>query len=75
MYSTGTNLVRYRITSGGYALKIGDIVSYIRDVDHPTFIEVKILKCSNKQLVNENAYVTKNDFIPMPLLKRKTDVI
>ena len=74
MYSVGTKLVRYKITSGGYALKIGDIVSYIGDVS-PLAIEVKILKCVNKQYINEYAYVTKNDFKPMALLKRKTHVV
>ena len=70
MYSVGTKLVRYKITSGGYTLKIGDIVSYIGDVS-PLAIEVKILKCSNKTLINECAYVQKEDFKPLMLLKRK----
>ena len=70
MYSVGTNLVRYKITSGGYTIKIGDIVSYIRDVTAVT-IEVKILRCSNKTLINECAYVQKEDFKPLMLLKRK----
>ena len=74
MYSTGTNLVRYRITSGGHTIKVGDVVSYVRDVN-PKYIEVKILKCVNKQYINEYAYVTKNDFKPMALLKRKTNVV
>jgi hypothetical protein len=72
MYSVGTNLVRYKITSGGYALKIGDMVSYIRDVS-PVTIEVKILRCSNKTLINECAYVQKEDFKPIALIKRKTN--
>ena len=71
MYSVGTNLVRYKITSGGYTIKVGDIVSYIRDVT-AIAIEVKILKCSNKTLINECAYVQKEDFKPLRLLKRKT---
>ena len=70
MYSVGTKLVRYKITSGGYTLKIGDIVSYIGDVS-PLAIEVKILRCSNKTLINECAYVQKQDFKPLMLLKRK----
>ena len=74
MYSVGTKLVRYRITSGGHTIKVGDVVSYVRDVN-PKYIEVKILKCVNKQYINEYAYVTKNDFKPMALLKRKTHVV
>ena len=70
MYSVGTKLVRYKITSGGYAIKVGDIVSYIRDVS-PLTIEVKILRCSNEALINECAYVRKEDFKPIALLKRK----
>ena len=70
MYNVGTKLVRYKITSGGYALKIGDIVSYIGDIS-PLAIEVKILKCSNKTLINECAYVQKEDFKPIALIKRK----
>lgn len=74
MYNVGTKLVRHKITSGGYAIKVGDIVSYIRDVT-AIAIEVKILKCSNKTLINECAYVQKEDFRPVQLLKRKTNVI
>ena len=74
MYSVGTRLVRYKITSGGYALKVGDVVSYIRDVI-PQVIEVKILKCSNKTLINECAYVQKEDFKPIALVKRRINVI
>ena len=74
MYSVGTKLVRYKITSGGYALKIGDIVSYIGDVS-PLAIEVKILKCDNKTLINECAYVQKEDFKPIALVKRRINVI
>ena len=74
MYSVGTRLVRYKITSGGYALKVGDVVSYIRDVS-PQVIEVKILKCSNKTLINECAYVQKEDFKPIALVKRRINVI
>ena len=70
MYNVGTKLVRYKITSGGYALKIGDIVSYIGDIS-PLAIEVKILRCSNKTLINECAYVQKEDFKPIALIKRK----
>ena len=70
MYSVGTKLVRYKITSGGYAIKVGDIVSYIRDVS-PLAIEVKILRCSNKTFINECAYVQKEDLRPVQLLKRK----
>ena len=67
MYSVGTNLVRYKITSGGYAIKVGDI--------SPLAIEVKILKCSNKTLINECAYVQKEDFKPIALVKRRINVI
>ena len=74
MYSVGTKLVRYKITSGGYALKVGDIVSYIRDVT-AIAIEVKILKCDNKTLINECAYVQKEDFKPIALVKRRINVI
>lgn len=74
MYSVGTKLVRYKITSGGYAIKVGDIVSYIKDVI-PQVIEVEILKCSNKTFINECAYVQKEDFRPLQLLKRKTNVV
>lgn len=74
MYSVGTKLVRYKITSGGYAIKVGDIVSYIRDIV-PSCIEVKILRCSNKTLINECAYVPRCDFRPLQLLKRKPHVI
>ena len=74
MYSVGTKLVRYKITSGGYALKVGDIVSYIRDVT-AIAIEVKILKCDNKTLINECAYVPKEDFKPIALVKRRINVI
>ena len=70
MYSVGTKLVRYKITSGGYAIKIGDIVSYVREVS-PLTIEVKILKCSDKTLINGCGYVTKEDFKPIALIKRK----
>ena len=70
MYSVGTRLVKYKITSGGYAVKVGDIVSYVRDIG-PLAIEVKILKCSNKTLINECAYVQKEDFKPIALIKRK----
>lgn len=73
-YKFGTKLVRYKITSGGHALKVGDMASYIRDVTAVT-IEVKILRCSNKTLINECAYVQKEDFRPITLLKRKTDVV
>ena len=72
MYSVGTRLVRDKITSGGYAIQVGDIVSYIKDVS-PQVIEVKILKCSNKTLINECAYVQKEDFKPITLIKRKTN--
>jgi len=72
MYSVGTRLVRDKITSGGYAIKVGDIVSYVRDIS-PLAIEVKILRCSNKTLINECAYVQKEDFKPMILIKRKTN--
>ena len=74
MYSVGTSLVRYKITSGGYALKVGDVVSYIRDVTVVT-IEVKILRCSNKTLINECAYVQKEDFKPIALVKRRINVV
>ena len=74
MYSVGTRLVRYKITSGGYALKVGDVVSYIKDVS-PQVIEVKILKCSNKTLINKCAYVQKEDFKPIALVKRRINVI
>ena len=74
MYSVETRLVRYKITSGGYAIRVGDIVSYIRDVS-PLTIEVKILRCSNKTLINECAYVQKEDFKPIALVKRRINVI
>ena len=74
MYSVGTRLVRYKITSGGYAITVGDIVSYIRDVS-PQVIEVKILKCSNKTLINACGYVQKEDFKPIALVKRRINVI
>ena len=74
MYSVGTRLVRYKITSGGYAITVGDIVSYVRDVS-PQVIEVEILKCSNKTLINECAYVQKEDFKPIALVKRRNNVI
>ena len=74
MYSVGTRLVRDKITSGGYAIKVGDVVSYIKDVS-PQAIEVKILKCSNKTLINECAYVQKEDFKPIALVKRRINVI
>lgn len=74
MYSVGTKLVRYKITSGGYAIKVGDIVSYVRDIS-PLAIEVKILRCSNKTLINECAYVQKEDFKPIALVKRRINVI
>lgn len=74
MYSVGTRLVRDKITSGGYAIKVGDIVSYVRDVI-PQVIEVKILRCSNKTLINECAYVQKEDFKPIALVKRRINVI
>ena len=73
MYSVGTRLVRDKITSGGYAIKVGDVVSYVREVS-PLTIEVKILKCSYNHLVNNNVYVTKKDFKPKILIKRKTNV-
>jgi hypothetical protein len=72
MYNTGTPLIRYKITSGGHAIKVGDIVSYVREISSSA-IEVKILKCSYNHLVNNNAYVTKKDFKPMILIKRKTN--
>ena len=72
MYSVGTKLVRYKIPSGGYAIKVGDIVSYVRGVN-PLVIEVEILRCSNKTLINECAYVQKEDFKPIALIKRKTN--
>ena len=74
MYSVGTRLVRYKITSGGYAIKVGDIVSYVRDIS-PLAIEVKILRCSNKTLINEYAYVQKEDFKPIALVKRRINVV
>lgn len=74
MYSVGTNLVRYKITSGGYSIKVGDIISYVRDVI-PQVIEVKIIRCSNKTLINECAYVQKEDFKPIALVKRRINVI
>ena len=74
MYSVGTRLVRDKITSGGYAIKVGDIVSYVRDIS-PLAIEVKILRCSNKTLINECAYVQKEDFKPISLVKRRINVI
>ena len=72
MYSVGTRLVRDKITSGGYVLNVGDVVSYVREVS-PQVIEVKILRCSNKTLINECAYVQKEDFKPIALIKRKTN--
>ena len=74
MYSVGTKLVRYKITRGGYTIKVGDIVSYVRDIS-PLTIEVKILRCSNKTLINEYAYVQKEDFKPIALVKRRINVI
>ena len=74
MYSVGTRLVRYKVTSGGYAIKVGDVVSYVREVS-PLTIEVKILRCSNKTLINECAYVQKEDFKPIALVKRRINVI
>ena len=74
MYSVGTRLVRDKITSGGYAIKVGDVVSYVREVS-PLTIEVKILRCSNKTLINEYAYVQKEDFKPIALVKRRINVI
>ena len=74
MYSVGTRLVRDKITSGGYAIKVGDIVSYVRDIS-PLAIEVKILRCSNKTLINEYAYVQKEDFKPIALVKRRINVV
>lgn len=72
MYSVGTRLVRHKITSGGYAIKVGDIVSYVRDIN-PLVMEAKILRCSNKTFINECAYLPKEDFKPMILIKRKTN--
>jgi hypothetical protein len=72
MYSVGTKLVRYKITSGGYTIQVGDIVSYVQDIS-PLAIEVKILRCSNKTLINECVYVQKEDFKPIALIKRKTN--
>ena len=74
MYSVGTRLVRDKITSGGYAIKVGDVVSYVREIS-PQVIEVKILRCSNKTLINECAYVQKEDFKPIALVKRRINVI
>ena len=74
MYSVGTRLVRNKITSGGYAIKVGDVVSYVREVS-PLTIEVKILRCSDKTLINECAYVQKEDFKPIALVKRRINVI
>ena len=74
MYSVGTRLVRDKITSGGYAIKVGDVVSYVREVS-PQVIEVKILRCSNKTLINECAYVQKEDFKLIALVKRRINVI
>ena len=74
MCSVGTRLVRDKITSGGYVLNVGDVVSYIREVS-PLTIEVKILRCSNKTLINECAYVQKEDFKPIALVKRRINVI
>ena len=74
MYSVGTRLVRDKITSGGYAIKVGDVVSYVREVS-PLTIEVKILRCSNKTLINEYSYVQKEDFKPIALVKRRINVI
>ena len=74
MYSVGTKLVRYKITSGGYALIVGDIVSYIRDVTAAA-IEVKILKCSSSTFINECVYVQKEDFRPIALVKRRINVV
>ena len=74
MYSVGTRLIRDKITSGGYAIKVGAVVSYIREVS-PLTIEVKILRCSNKTLINECAYVQKEDFKPIALVKRRINVI
>ena len=74
MYSVGTRLVRYKVTSGGYTIKVGDIVSYVQDIN-PLVMEAKILKCPHKQLVNENVYIPKKDFKPMVLIKRKTNVV
>lgn len=74
MYSVGTRIVRYKVTSGGYAIKVGDVVSYVREVS-PLTIEVKILRCSNKTLINEYAYVQKEDFKPIALVKRRINVI
>ena len=74
MYSVGTKLVRYKIISEGYVIKVGDIVSYVRDIS-PSTIEVKILRCSNKTLINEYAYVRKEDFKPIALVKRRINVI
>ena len=74
MYSVGTKLVRYKITSGGYAIKVGDIVSYIGDVS-PLAIEVKILKCSSKTFINECVYIPKEDFKPIALVKRRINVV
>ena len=74
MYSVGTRLVRDKITSGGYAIKVGDIVSYVRDIS-PLAMEVKILRCSNKTLINECAYVQKEDFKPIALVKRRINVV
>lgn len=72
MYSVGTRLVRHKITSGGYAIKVGDIVSYVRDIN-PLVMEAKILKCHHKPLINENVNLPKEDFKPIILIKRKTN--
>ena len=74
MYGVGNRLVRYKVTSGGYTIKVGDIVSYVSEVS-PLTIEVKILRCSNKTLINKCAYVQKEDFKPIALVKRRINVI
>lgn len=74
MYNVGSTLIRTKITNGGATIKIKDIVSYVGGVNS-SLMEVKILKCEDKQAINKFAYVPRCDFKQIQLLKRKTYVV
>lgn len=73
-YRFGTKLVRTKITSGGATIKIKDVVSYVGGINS-SLMEVKILKCEDKQAINKFAYVPRCDFRQIQLLKRKPHVV
>ena len=74
MYSVGTKLVRYKITSGGAIIPIGGVVKVITlSPLHSTGYEVEVVRNCKRPNGTHVWACLYDDFVPLNLiLKRKT---